>query len=142
MRCKILYILLRDKAGISFHLCSPSLSDRRLKDSLCFRKANAANHCEKKAMKRDKGSERENRDCNRSFSAANALRRVIDNDNFVSAEPRADSSNEPLPLAHRAGGPHEWKESRGRSCLQRTDLTAGADLLGTMRRHRSRPASG
>jgi len=50
------------------------------------------------------GEGREPRGCNRF--AANALRRVIDNDNFVSAVPRTVLTSG-LYLLHRAGGPHE-----------------------------------
>lgn len=63
----------------------------------------------KKLMKRGEGGKRERGRC--SFYAANALG-VIDNDNFVSAEPRADSFNEPLPLARRAGGPARMERKR------------------------------
>lgn len=53
---------------------------------------------------RREGEGRQPRDCNRS--AANAVRRVIDNDNFVSAVPRTVLTSG-LYLLHQAGGSYE-----------------------------------
>lgn len=68
-----------------------------------------ANHCSPRGEGEGKAREESPRGCNRS--AANALRRVIDNDNFVSAVPRTVLTSG-LYLLHRAGGPYEWKEVR------------------------------
>lgn len=75
--------------------------------------------------------------CNRS--AATTLRRVIDNDNFVSAVPRTVLTSG-LCLLHRAGGSYKRKR-RQVGCVERKRRreTAGR-VVGTMRRHRERGA--
>lgn len=47
-----------------------------------------------------------------------AFRRVIDNDNFVSASPRTVLTSG-LYLLHRGGGPHEWMARAGRQTFRR-----------------------
>ena len=58
---------------------------------------------------RREGEGRQPRGCNRS--AANALRRVIDNDNFVSAVPRTVLTSG-LYLLHQAGGSYEGSNEK------------------------------